>query len=93
MLSVQSIGKYLVSSSVIYEMRSLLHQKRNIELSKYKGIHIVKIYLVCLWKSIEKSAYEISKILNRLFGFPQKNRRKSHKNRYMTANDIIKALP
>lgn len=83
----------LISTSIMFEMRHLLHKKEGIELSEYKGINIVKTYLKRIWEGIKKSAYEISKILTRLLSLLQKNGRKSHKNRYKTAIDILKALP
>ncbi len=82
----------LISSSILFKMRNLFNQKFRFELSEYKGINIIKTYLVALLEGIKKSIPKISKILAHLFSFLKKNGRKSHKTGYRTSGDILKTL-
>ena len=82
----------LISTSVMFKMRNLLNEKHRFELSEYKGINMIKIYLRVLLEGIKKGASKISKVLTHLFSLLKKNGHKSHKTGYRTSGDILKTL-
>jgi hypothetical protein len=84
----QLIG-ILLCSSTMFQMRQLLLDKKKRELSEYKAIYIIKDYFPLLFRAIQKSTQELSKILLRLFNLLQKNGRKSHRYEKKTVFDIL----
>ena len=76
----------------MFKMRNLLNEKHRFELSGYKGINMIKIYLRVLLEGIKKGASKISKVLTHLFSLLKKNGHKSHKTGYRTSGDILKTL-
>ncbi|MFC0273972.1 IS4 family transposase [Metabacillus herbersteinensis] len=84
----QLIG-ILLCSSTMFQMRQLLLDKQKRELSEYKAIYIIKDYFHLLFRAIQKSTQELSKILLRLFNLLQKNGRKSHRYEKKTVFDIL----
>lgn len=82
----------LISSSIMFKMRNLLYEERKFELSEYKGINMIKVYLTALLEGIKKGVSKISRVLTHLFSFLQKDGKKSHKTGYRTSGDILKTL-
>ncbi|WHY15782.1 IS4 family transposase [Peribacillus frigoritolerans] len=84
----QLIG-ILLCSSTMFQMRQLLLEKKNQELSEYKAIYMIKDYFPLLFQAIAIGSEQLLKILHRLFQLLKKNGRKCHRYKKMTVYDIL----
>ncbi|MFJ8072272.1 IS4 family transposase [Peribacillus sp. NPDC096447] len=84
----QLIG-ILLCSSTMFQMRQLLLEKKNQELSEYKAIYMIKDYFPLLFQAIAIGSEQLLKILHRLFQLLKKNGRKCHRYKKMTVFDIL----
>ncbi|MGG0412143.1 IS4 family transposase [Peribacillus simplex] len=84
----QLIG-ILLCSSTMFQMRQLLLEKKNQELSEYKAIYMIKDYFPLLFQAIAIGSEQLLNILHRLFQLLKKNGRKCHRYKKMTVFDIL----
>ncbi len=86
-LECQVYGKLItifLCSSTMFQMRQLILQKKQKELSEYKAIGMIQDHLYIL---MQQNTQEVTKILVRLFHLLQKDWRKSH--RYEKKQSLI----
>jgi len=78
-----------LSSSLMFQMRSLLLLKKKQEVSEFKVIGMVKDYFRVLHQALRQTLANVQDVLWRLYQMIQKNGRKSHRYEKKTVFDIL----
>jgi hypothetical protein len=82
----------ILSSSLVFKMRSLLLLKKKKELSEIKCICTLKEYLTGIYNAITGTLQDIKQILLRIYNMIEKNGLKSRRKEEKTVFDILKVV-
>lgn len=81
--------RILLCSSILFQMRQLLLEKKKKELSEYKSFYIIKDYYHLFYKGWQGELQQLTDLFLRLFHLLEKNGRKSHRYEKKTVFDIL----
>lgn len=79
----------LISSTIMFQIRSLLYRKKKKETSEYKGMEIIKEYLGKLQRAIFDDPSTLPKVLESIYRTIEKNGKKSHRYQKRTVFEIL----
>jgi hypothetical protein len=79
----------LISSMIVFQIRFVLFQKKKKEASEYKGMGIVKEYLIKLQYAIFDQPSIIVNVIESIYKMIAKNGKKSHRYKKLTVLDIL----
>lgn len=78
-----------LSSSLMFQMRSLLLLKKKRELSEYKGIGVIRDYFGSLCRALRKTQQSVLEVLLNLINRMEKSGGKCHRYQKKTVFDIL----